>query len=103
MAKNIAYISAFGTVTDKYLGCREMNPTWNKVIFYNCFNQKIISLFRTISAECILAGQLFYRFVHGFDTRFRKRLGDITDTQPDNILFRMCYLEGIYLFRYVRE
>ena len=27
----------------------------------------------------------------------------ITHPKQDNIMVRMCYLDGIYLFRYVRE
>ena len=36
-----------------------MDPAWSEIVLYDCFNQKIISLFRTISAECIFAGQFF--------------------------------------------
>ena len=70
------------------------NDAWDIDIFY----QEIITLFGTVTVECLFVCQLVYCLMHGFDGSLRQRAGYISDTQADKVRFGMRDFECIYLF-----
>lgn len=97
MAEYVAYVSriALGSVVDEDFLWAEMNAACRVIVFDNGINQKVITLFRTVSAECLGISHLIHCLVHRFDANLRQRTGNVSDTQTDDFFFRVRYPESI--------
>ena len=60
--------------------------------------QKFISQIRCIAVECLGMSHLIYRFMHSLNDCRSQWLCNITDSQTDNVLVRICLLICIYFF-----
>lgn len=99
-AKQFADVSGitFSTVADKYFRRAEADSSWCKVVLDDGLYQKIVTLFGTISVECLGICHFVYRTMHGFDAYGRKRAGYIAYTQSDQFLSGMCNFKCVYFF-----
>ena len=73
------------------------------VIFDDLFDEEVIALLRAIAAEGCRGSHFIDSFMHGFDTGWRQRLGDITDSERNDIGLRMCFFIVSYTVRCFTE
>ena len=105
MAKDVSDISriALGAVTDKDFAGFQIDAARSVIVPDDGIYQEIITLFGTVTVECLFVCQLVYCLMHGFDGSLRQRAGYISDTQTDKVRFGMRDFECIYLFGNVRK
>ena len=73
------------------------------IVLQDGFDEEVVTLLRTVSTEGLFASHFVHCLMHGFNTDRRQGARDITDTQTDNILFRVGDFECVYLLGDVGE
>ena len=103
VAEDIAYVAriAFGSIVYEYFRRAKMNASRSIIMFDDRFNQKVISLLGTVSVEGTGICHLIHCPVHRLDASRWQWPGNVSDTQADDLLFRVRYPESIHLFSYV--
>ncbi len=92
-----------GSVVDEYLVGIEVDATRQEVVLDNGLAEKVITLFRAIATETGCSSHLVGSSVHRLDNGRTERLGDIANTQRDDISLRMHHFEGIHLLGDISE
>ena len=87
---------ALGSVADEHLRGAEADAPRLEVVFEDGFNEEVVTLFRSVSAEGPCVGHVVDGPVHGFDAGRRQWLCDVADAQGDDLLPRVGHLEGIH-------
>ena len=103
VAQNVTDVSrvALCSVVHKDFRRTEMDASRKVIVLDDGFYQEVVSLFGTVSTECLRISHLFHRLVHRFDADRRQWSGNVSDTQTDDFLLWVCYPESIYLLGYV--
>ena len=94
---------ALCTVVDEDLVDIEVYATWQEIVLEDGFTEEVVTLFRTIPAKAFAGAHLVGSLVHGLDDGWCQWLGDVADTQGDNVGLGVHHLEGIDLFGNVGE
>ena len=72
-------------------------------MFDDDFAQKCVALFRAVTVEAGRFAHVVHSLVQGCHNSRHKRAGYVADTQADNALFGVCFLEGGDLAGYFRK
>ena len=72
-----------------------MDATRQEVVFEDSLAQEVVAPLRAVSPKGGLHGHLVHRLVHGLYHCRTERLGDVADTQADDLRLGVRHLEGV--------
>ena len=94
---------ALGTVVDEDFVDAEADATRLEVVLQNGLAQEVIALLGAVASEAVGGGHLVDGLVHGLDDGGAERLGDVADTERDDVGLGVHHLEGVDLLGDVGE
>ena len=100
LSENLLNISGIALCSVRYKDfiCCNLTASCCIIVLCDCLAQKFISQIRCIAMECLGMSHLIYRFMHSLNDCRSQWLCNITDSQTDNVLVRICLLICIYFF-----
>ena len=94
---------ALGAVIDKDFVKTQSDTTGGKIVLQNSFAQEVVALLGTVTTETVGSSHLVDGLVHSLNDSRTEWLGDITNTQRDDIGLGVHHLEGIDLLGNIGE